>query len=146
MVTGLLQFGLGWVTPLRGDAAAWHRAVTSGVARPGDVEEMAVAQAMVSRPPHSTLVDDRAAYRIIARTGTARPFVTPVDALYSLALSQPARVVPSMLARATGSEGPENPARALAMAQPDVQLTRLSPTWWLYEWTQRETAPRVGLR
>jgi len=146
MVTGLLQFGLGWVMPLGGEPAAWHRAVTSGVPRPVDVEETVVAQAMAERPRHSTLVDDRTAYRIIARTGTAHPFLTPADPLYGLALSQPARFVPSMLARATGSEVPDDPARALAMAQPDARVTQLSTAWWLYEWTQRASAARVGSR
>ena len=146
LLTALLQCGLGWLTPLRGEASAWQHAVASGVPASADVEELAVAQSVAARPPYSTLVDDRTGYRIIARAGTGRPFVTPVDPLYRLALSQPARFVSGMLTRTSASGAPDGPGRAVAGAPPDVRLTQLSPTWWLYEWGPHETAPRVGLR
>src|SRR5262245_5646615 len=146
LLTALLQLGLGWLTPLRGEASAWQRAVTTGVPAAADVEELGVAKSVAARPAHSTLVDDRIGYRIIARAGTARPFVTPVDPLYRLALSQPARFVSAMLARTGASGAPEGPGRAVAGAPPDVRLTQLSTTWWLYEWAGPETARRVGLR
>jgi hypothetical protein len=143
LLTALLQFGLGWMIPLRGEAAAWQRAITSGVARPADREEFAVGQSLAGRPVHSILIDDRIGYRIIARAGTARPFLTPVDPLYRLAVSQPARFVPSMLAQMSESD---DAGRALATAHPGVRLTRLSTTWWLYEWPPAETALRVRIR
>ena len=144
VLAAVAQLGIGWVTPLRGEAAAWQSVVSAGVARPADQEELGVGQLLAGRPPRSVLIDDRTDYRVIARAGTARPFVTSVDPLYGLAMSQPARFVPSMLARTTGWAHADQPGLAPAIGQPGMRLTRLSPRWSLYEWRRDETALRGG--
>jgi hypothetical protein len=48
-----------------------------------------------------------------------------------------------MLAQMSESD---DAGRALATAHPGVRLTRLSTTWWLYEWPPAETALRVRIR
>jgi len=135
LVTALLQFGLGWALPLRGEPAAWQNAVTSGEVTPEDREETAIGQSLNQRPARSVLIDDRVGYRIIARAGTARPFLTPVDGLYALAVSQPARFVPSVLAPVGRAQVVEAAGQAPAGAHPGLRLTRAWSTWCLYEST-----------
>ena len=142
VLTALVQCGVGWRTPLRGEAAEWQTVVVTGVARTADREELAVGRLLAGRPDRSILVDDRIDYRVIARTGSARPFLTSVDPLYGPALSQPARFVPSMLVR---SRGPAQ-ASSVAAGHPEARLTQLSSRWSLYEWPRDDGGMRAGLR
>ena len=145
VLTALVQGGINWRTPLRGEAAEWQTVVVTGVARAADREELAVGQLLAGRPARSILVDDRADYRVIARAGSARPFLTSVDPLYGPAVSQPARFVPSMLARSRGYDRPAE-ASGVVAGHPEARLTRLSPRWSLYEWSRDDGAMRAGLR
>ena len=107
----------------------------TGEVTPEDREETAIGQSLNQRPARSVLIDDRVGYRIIARAGTARPFLTPVDGLYALAVSQPARFVPSMLAPVGRAHVVEAAGQSPAGAHPGLRLTRAWSTWCLYEST-----------
>lgn len=80
----LLQAALGWVllTPPK---------------PPPDALERAIGQALAQAPPRSILADDRESYRLLAWAGTARPFLLPPDAGFTLALSAPSLYVDRVL-------------------------------------------------
>ncbi|BAW01031.1 uncharacterized protein TTMY_0621 [Thermus thermophilus] len=64
---------------------------------PPDALERAIGQALAQAPPRSILADDRESYRLLAWAGTARPFLLPADAGFTLALSAPSLYVDRVL-------------------------------------------------
>ena len=80
----LLQAALGW-------------ALLPSPEPPPDALERAIGQALAQAPPRSILADDRESYRLLAWAGTARPFLLPPDAGFTLALSAPSLYVDRVL-------------------------------------------------
>jgi hypothetical protein len=94
----LLHLIMGYATPLKGEMQVWSQVIRSGQPTLTDREEQAIGAYLAELPPRSVLLDDRIAYRIVARAGTARPFLLPADSLYPLAESQPVAFVSFVLA------------------------------------------------
>lgn len=88
-----------------GEVVQWERVVTMGESRSHDLEEIALAGRLRQAPPRSILADDRGAYRLIARTESARPYLLPADAAFAAALDRPADYVRYVLAEQTPSRG-----------------------------------------
>jgi len=80
----LLQAALGW-------------ALLPSPEPPPDALERAIGHALAQAPPRSILADDRESYRLLAWAGTARPFLLPPDAGFTLALSAPSLYVDRVL-------------------------------------------------
>ena len=80
----LLQAALGW-------------ALLPSPEPPPDALERANGPALAQAPPRSILADDRESYRLLAWAGTARPFLLPPDAGFTLALSAPSLYVDRVL-------------------------------------------------
>jgi len=87
-----------------GESREWLQVVTTGQARSIDQREAELGKLLREAPARSILADDRSAYRIIARTGTARPFVLPADQIFYAALDEPGRFVRYILVTATPSD------------------------------------------
>ena len=77
--------------------AAWGWALLPSPEPPPDALERAIGQALAQAPPRSILADDRESYRLLAWAGTARPFLLPPDAGFTLALSAPSLYVDRVL-------------------------------------------------
>lgn len=88
-----------------GEVRKWEDTVVMGQSHPQDTEETAFARALRAAPPYSILADDRSAYRLIARAGSARPFLLPADPSFSQALETPDRLVRYVLVSADPAEG-----------------------------------------
>jgi hypothetical protein len=79
-----------------GEPARWWRALRAGPL-PEDELEQRIAGELVRVPCGAILTDDREAFRLIARAGTACPFVLPPDPIFEMAAAQPARFVAELL-------------------------------------------------
>lgn len=92
------------VAPVSDEMKMWQRVLLSGQMRQADQFEIVIANRFRQAPDYSILADDRTAYRLVARTATARPFVLPADSNYDFVLSDPARHVRYIL-MATTADG-----------------------------------------
>lgn len=111
----------------------WQRITTSGQTRPSDRWEVAIARELRDLPARSMLADDRSAYRIIARTGTAHPFILPADAAFEAAVSSPGRYAPYVLVALGGIAAGDELTRHYAnRAPPGFTLDAAWPGWQLY--------------
>jgi len=88
-----LTFLLGWAF-----APPWFHAAESARV------ERAIGETFKNAPPESILTDDRTTYRYLAWTGSAKPFLLPADAGYTMALSAPERFVRYIFACPGNSE------------------------------------------
>ncbi len=90
-----------------GEVARWWRALQAGPL-PEDQQEQRIAASLARMPCGSVLADDREAFRLIARAGTACPFVLPPDPAFDMAVVRPERFVAYVLVaeRSTGWLGP----------------------------------------
>lgn len=93
----IVHLVVGYSIPLRGEMADWAKAVRYSEVKTASIDERAIGDRLSGMPPRSVLLDDRIAYRIVARAETARPFLLPVDGLYRLAESQPSLFVDHVL-------------------------------------------------
>lgn len=84
-----------WVPP--GEPRMWLERLRRPLPSPQDREELVLAGMLRDLPRGSVLTDDRVAYRVIARTGSARPFLLPPDTRYLLAESAPQAFVAYLL-------------------------------------------------
>ncbi|MEP7288754.1 MAG: hypothetical protein ABI947_23630 [Chloroflexota bacterium] len=86
----VLNVAIGVVTPNASPIMSqWQQVVNNGKPSSADEQEAKVTQALRQAPAHSILADDRSAYRLIARTGSATPFILPVDSDFALAIATP---------------------------------------------------------
>jgi len=97
LLGAVLQMVLSWLGTPIGEEALWKKAMFNGTLPEVMVEEPVIGQYLARLPCGSVLADDREAYRLIARAGTACPFVLPAYPKYGLALGQPARFVQYIL-------------------------------------------------
>lgn len=103
-LTALLQVALSIALPAWDqELLRWRAFLTENKPLASDLVELEVATRLRQATPHSILVKDAAAYRLIARAGTARPFVLPGDTRFEQAASDPARHVKYLLVDAEES-------------------------------------------
>lgn len=125
LVAAVLHTVVGYTEPLRDEVGKWKTAVVDKQIAPEDQEERDIADYLRDLPSRSVLLDDRVAYRIAARTESARPFVLPADLTFLSAENQPERFVQYILvpveAQAEGgkvaSVFPTDPPRGFRVAQ-----------------------------
>ena len=134
-LSAIAHLWMGYASPLRGEAAIWKERLLGGHLSDADREELSVGEYLAGRPPASIMLDDRTAYRIVARTGTARPFILPADPLYQVAESQPAQFMRYLLVPAEPSDLTGGALATIYVGQPPpgVRLARSWPNWRLYE-------------
>ena len=97
LIACALQLTAAYSMPMRGEMRAYFRMILDGKPQPRDLEEIKVASQLRRMPRNSVLVDDRVAYRIVARAATVKPFVLPADSAYNLAELRPADHVEQVL-------------------------------------------------
>ncbi|MFN3929510.1 MAG: hypothetical protein ACK4OK_07745, partial [Thermoflexus sp.] len=115
-----------------GEPARWWNALNAGPL-PEDQIEQRMARYLARLPCGSILADDREAFRLIARAGTACPFVLPPDPIFEMAVVAPERFVSYVLVA-------EHPTRLLGPLEaryrdrpPKGFVAELSwPGWRLY--------------
>lgn len=100
LAAAIIHLTAGYLVPLQGEMAEWGRAMRTGQITASSLEEQEVGRQLAGMPARSVLLDDRIAYRIVARAETSKPFLLPVDGLYRLAESQPSLFVSYVLAPA----------------------------------------------
>lgn len=107
LILALLQVVADGPTLISGEPARWWSALWTGPL-PKDLEEQRIAADLAGLPCASVLADDREAFRLIARAGTACPFVLPPDPIFEMAVVRPERFVSYILVaeRPTGWPGP----------------------------------------
>lgn len=99
--------------------ADWRNAVTLGQITVEARSERALAARLAQAPPRSILADDRVAYRVIARAGTARPFLLPTDAAFTSALDRPREQVAYLLVASRAVHPADEVSRRFAERPPD---------------------------
>ncbi len=107
LILALLQVVADGSNLASGEPTRWWNALRVGPL-PEDREEQRIAAYLAGLPCASVLADDREAFRLIARAGTACPFVLPPDPIFEMAVIRPERFVSYMLVaeRLTGWAGP----------------------------------------
>lgn len=93
--------------------------------------EAAFARQLAALPPRSVLLDDRSAYRLVARAGTARPFLLPADPEFARAVEDPADWVQFVLVTTTPAPNDPVSPRLLARLGGRTPLATWGP-WRLY--------------
>lgn len=142
LLAAVLQIGMAYASSPRMQDARWGTVVLTGRVAAADEQEQAIGAYLAQYPPHSILTDDRTSYRIVARAGTARPFLLPADPGYALARSQPAAFVPYVLVPEQSPSGfaPQVAADATVRPPNGARLRAAWPGWRLYS-----TGPAVSL-
>ncbi len=115
-----------------GEVSQWERVLTTQRARTSDLEELALAAALRQASPRSILADDRGAYRIIARTESARPFLLPADVEFATALAQPAERVRYVLVSQLAAKGDLVSAQFQQGPPPGFVVDGSSASWVVY--------------
>ncbi|WP_322800679.1 hypothetical protein [Thermoflexus sp.] len=133
MALALLQLGTDGLFGHYGERARWWTALWEGKPSAADAVEEEIAGRLAHMPCGSVLADDRQAYRLIARAGTACPFVLPPDPIFQPAVSRPQRFVRWLLV-AESPQGPLGPleARYRLQAPPGFVPEASWPGWRLY--------------
>lgn len=140
MAAAAIHVAVGLTAPMQGEMARWARAATSGVAGVGDQEEVTIGRHLGQMPRRSVLADDRIAYRLMARAGTAEPFLLPVDGLYRVAESQPSLFVPYILVPSKPVPGLDSRVAADFASRPPAGFEPRSSwsEWQLYQGEMRQ--------
>lgn len=121
-----------------GEIREWEQVVVMDE-RQGKAEvELTLGRFLHEASPAAVLADDRSAYRVIARTRTARPFLLPADENFAAALASPAEFVQYVLV--TRNPQPRDRVSALFGTDPPAGfiLDGQVGDWFLY---RREEAP-----
>lgn len=144
VLVALLQsaFGAGILMEKHHELVLWRNAVTGGSPRAEDFVEMEIARHLASAPPRSILADDRSAYRLLARAGTARPFLLPADPGFATALDHPAGSVHYVLVATAPESGDLITARFARDVPSGFTLDGRWPSWTLYR--RADVPPLVG--
>lgn len=148
LVAVVLQSAIGLDTRTRGEFSftefrAWQQVVFTGVPRQEDRFELEIGRQLREAPPRRVLADDRSAYRLIARTGTARPFLLPPDPEFLLALSAPEAYVDYILLPTDSVPGVDLVADRYGKQPPQGFVVDATwPGWVLY---RHQTAPSLFL-
>ncbi len=131
---GLLTLASSHIMGLSGEARAWQAVLLHAEPRAQALEEMDIARYLRGFPPQRVLLDDRGAYRLVARTGSARPFLLPADAAYPFALSNPARFVDALVVPTRPMPHVGGPMLNEFVRHPPEGFTRARawPHWQLY--------------
>lgn len=111
------------------EVAEWRILLTSGTPALSAKRDTVIAQSLRDAAPYSILAD-ASAYRLIAYSGTARPFLLPVDPAFAAALDNPARDVQYILV-ATNSTGDAIALRYRDHVPRDFQPEAAWPGWLL---------------
>ncbi|MFN3337633.1 MAG: hypothetical protein ACK42I_09055, partial [Thermomicrobium sp.] len=133
VIVAILQGISGAALVLReGEVSQWERVLTTEQARTSDLEEQALAVALRQAPPRSILADDRGAYRLIARTESARPFLLPADEDFTVALVRPAERVHYVLVSRSAPAGDLVSARFRQEPPPGFVVDGSRAGWIIY--------------
>lgn len=136
------QVAVGFVVPLQTpEIALWRRLTFSSERRPQDILEANVAARLRRAPPRSILADDRSAYRLISRTGSAGPFLLPADATFGIALGAPKARVKYVLVSLGGLAAGDEITRRYANVAPQGFVLDARWRGWLFY--RRTDAPRL---
>lgn len=137
----LLQGISGTALVLReAEVRQWEHVLTTGQARTSDLDERALATALRQAPPRSILADDRGAYRLIARTESARSFLLPADADFPLALGSPKDRVQYILVSPSAPEDDVVSAQFRFGPPPGFVVDGFRADWIVY---RRQDAPSL---
>lgn len=79
------------------EQSAWRDALLTDAPTLQDQTETQIASLIAAAPAHRVLIDSSAAYRLIARVGSAEPLIDADNAAYQLAVSAPAQYVDYIL-------------------------------------------------
>ncbi|GBD09865.1 hypothetical protein HRbin22_02127 [Candidatus Thermoflexus japonica] len=133
LILALLQLGADGFFIHYGERERWWAALWAEKPSTADTVEEEIAGRLARLPCGSVLADDRQAYRLIARAGTACPFVLPPDPIFQVAVSRPERFVRWIIV-AESPRGPIGPleARYRLRAPPGFVLEASWPGWYLY--------------
>ena len=93
----ILQVCLAYTRAQPTDIAIWAKEIREISVTEKDKEETEIANFLKKLPDHSVLLDDRIAFRLVARSATADPFLLPADPLYRFAESNPGSFVEYIL-------------------------------------------------
>ncbi|MGB9672635.1 MAG: hypothetical protein ACPL3P_00700 [Anaerolineales bacterium] len=115
----LLNLLVTFTTQQNTELRTWEQLLINQKLSISDEFEWKVAQIMTQAPPRSILTDDRSSYRIIARAGTAKPFLLPGDTEFLSALSAPQRYVKYILIPTTGLMGGDQVAAHFGEHDPE---------------------------
>ncbi len=97
VVAAVVQLDVAFTFSYQGELGVLYQALISARSNAADVEEVEVGKYLRDLPRQSVLADDRVAYRVIARAGTAAPVLLPADTKYQFAESNPAGFVKYLL-------------------------------------------------
>ncbi|WP_437560499.1 hypothetical protein [Acidithiobacillus sulfuriphilus] len=75
----------------------WWKVGITGQADNRFAIDLAVSRQLAKAPPRSILTDDRQTYKLVAMTGTSKPFLLPANSLFAIAANQPAIFCPYLL-------------------------------------------------
>ncbi|WP_152917997.1 hypothetical protein [Ardenticatena maritima] len=129
----LLHIAIGlFAPPAQSITREWGLFLLQGTPREADLREQAIAERLRLAPPGSILADDHTAYRLIARAGTARPFLLPVDGDFTAAVQAPRRFVRYVLVAEQPVPGEALAPRYATQAPPGFVLEAAWPGWRLY--------------
>lgn len=142
LVAAAGQVVVGLTVPLQTpEIRLWQDLASSGERRPLDVLEAQIADQLRHAPARSILTDDRSAYRLVSRVGSARPFLLPADADFTIGLSAPRERVRYVLVSLGGvAVGDEVARRYVHTAPAGFELDTTWHGWRLY---RRTDAPRL---
>nr|WP_290667862.1 hypothetical protein [Ardenticatena sp.] len=118
--------------PAQALTSEWGMFLLQGTPRQVDLREQTIAQRFRLAPARSILADDHTAYRFIARAGTARPFLLPVDPDFVSAVQAPRRFVRYVLVAEQLLPGDALAPRYTFRAPPGFTLDASWPGWRLY--------------
>jgi len=118
----------------------WREVIFSGAPRNEDILEQLTADRLAQVSSGRILTDNRSAFRLIARAGSAKPFLLPTDATYAEAVIYPKGFVDYVLVSETPS--PVDYLSRLYARDPPKSFVMSShwPGWILY---RRTNAPAI---
>ncbi len=119
---------------LSNELKIWEEVIRSQDRRAGDALEIQVAEWLCQQPPQSILADDRAAYRLVARCGDAKPFLLPAEGEFLMALHAPAQFVSYILVQRSSNPSLDQVSQRYAPAPPSgFRIGAIWQDWVLYQ-------------
>lgn len=120
-----------------GEPARWWATLMAGPLAEDRIEQR-IGEELAHMPCRSILTDDRESFRLIARAGTACPFVLPPDPIFEIAVTRPDRFVEYVLV-AERSDGWLGPLAARYRERPPTGFVP-EPAWPGWRWYRRTSA------
>lgn len=132
VVVALLQF-ISSAAPQQQAAHGWQSSARLSWLSSENVAEQEIGRRLARAGSRAILADDQSAYRVIARTGSARPFLLPADAVFTAALAEPHQHVAYVLVTANSGDPLDRVSTRFAGGPPDgFVLDAVLDGWVLY--------------